>query len=273
MTGLPTSSGGLALSAPMALSSFVDGRLWGVRQGTGRPWLLALHGWGRDHSDFTGLVSGTDAVVLDLPGFGASPEPPEPWSTAQYADLVASVLDGFGGAAVVVGHSFGARVAVHLTLDRRVRALVLTGAPLANAPGHVQARPHFAYRAGRALHRARLLGDRRMERLRQRYGSEDYRNASEVMRGVLVKSVRETAESAYVPLLRDFMAGGGSVELVWGEGDSVASLTGLRSALSGLSDDATHVTVVPRAGHLLTPGLTEQLRAAALRHRPGPQAR
>lgn len=251
----------------MALSSFLDGRLWGARHGTGRPWVLALPGWGRDHTDFEPVLTGIDAVALDLPGFGASPEPPEPWSTAEYSDLVAPVLQEFGTAAVVVGHSFGARVAVQLTTEQKVHALVLTGAPLTPTPGRGGERPALAFRAGRALHKRGLINPARMERLRQRYGSDDYRRASEVMRGVLVRAVQETSKSAYLPALRAFVEGGGALELVWGEVDQVASLAGLRAALSGYPGEATRVTVVPGAGHLLSSAVCEELRAALLRQR------
>ena len=99
----------------MALSTFSSGRLWGARYGTARPWVLALHGWGRDHHDFDDVLAGLDAVALDLPGHGVAPEPPEPWSTQQYAEWVAPILGDLGGGPwVVLGHSFGARVAVHL---------------------------------------------------------------------------------------------------------------------------------------------------------------
>ena len=249
----------------MALSSFAGGRLWGARQGTGRPWVLALPGWGRDHNDFASALAGLDAVALDLPGFGAVPEPPAPWSTAEYAEAVVAVLDDLCERAVVVGHSFGGRVAVRLASDRRVAALVLTGAPLAPPPGRALPRPPLAYRAGRMLHRAGLVGSDRMERLRQKYGSDDYRCAGEVMRGVLVKAVKETSEGAYIPALRAFVEAGGALELVWGEHDRVASLAGVTAGLQGLAGGAVRTTVVQGAGHLLSSQLAQALRDAVLR--------
>ena len=127
----------------MALSTFARGRLWGARHGTGEPWVLALHGWARDHHDFDPVLAGLDAVALDLPGHGVAPGPPAPWSTAEYAQWVAPVLDDLrSGPVVVVGHSFGARVAVRLAEEMgdfggtgRVSAMVLVGAPLAPPPG------------------------------------------------------------------------------------------------------------------------------------------
>lgn len=249
----------------MVLSSFAGGRLWGAREGSRRPRVLALAGWERDHTDFAPVLAGLDAAALDLPGFGAVPEPPEPWSTAQYAQLVACALSEFAGQVTVLGHSFGARVAVHLARDPRVTALVLTGAPLALPPGQRSRRPALGYRAARSLSRVGLVGAKRMERLRDKYGSQDYRRASPVMRGVLVKAVDETARSAYMPALRSFVAAGGSLELVWGEDDDVASLAGVTAGLAGLPTGSVRVTVVPGAGHLLGPGLAEALRAAVLR--------
>jgi pimeloyl-ACP methyl ester carboxylesterase len=244
--------------------------------------VLALHGWGRDHHDFDTVLAGLDAVALDLPGHGVAPEPPEAWSTAQYAQWVAPVLADLGGGPwVVLGHSFGARVAVHLAAatsaaqgDRPcTAALVLTGAPLAPPPDRRPARPSIAYRAGRALHRAGLVSDDRMEQLRRRHGSDEYRRASPVMRGVLVKAVNETASAAYIPPLRQWVAGGGALELVWWERDPEASLQGVLSGLNGSNGSASpqpgpNVRTVPGLGHLINNELVAEVRAALLRHRP-----
>ena len=263
----------------MALSTFASGRLWGARYGTGRPWVLALHGWARDHHDFDPVLSGLDAVALDLPGHGVAPEPPAAWSSTEYAQWVAPVLEELGaGPLVVVGHSFGARVAVRLTGQApacpgagRIAALVLVGAPMAPPPGQAARRPPLAYRAGGALRRAGLLPEARMEQLRQKYGSEDYRRASRTMRGVLVKAVAETAASAYVPSVRSWAAAGRALELVWGEQDTVTSRAGLEAALGGLPPSApVRTTVVPAAGHLMTPPVAAEVRAAVVRHQPAP---
>src|SRR5436309_7264659 len=96
------------------LTAFDDGRLFGATTGDGHPWVLALHGWRRTHRDFDRVLAGIDAIALDLPGFGASPEPPDAWGSAAFADAITPVLDTFDTAPVVLGHSFGGRVAVQL---------------------------------------------------------------------------------------------------------------------------------------------------------------
>jgi pimeloyl-ACP methyl ester carboxylesterase len=107
-----------------------------------------------------------------------------------------------------------------------------------------------------------------MERLRQKYGSDDYRRASPTMRAVLVKAVAETAGATYLPLLRDWVLGGGLLELVWGENDQVAPLAGPRSGLAAPPEVPVELTVVPGAGHLINAALADGLQAALGRHRP-----
>ena len=245
------------------LKAFDNGRLFGASFGGGEPWLLALHGWRRTHADFGRLLDGErplDAVAVDLPGFGATPAPPEPWGSADYAAALDGLLDGLAPRAVVLGHSFGGRVAAQLTARRpdRVAALVLTGVPLLRPAGPGR-RPPRPYRVARWLHARGVLDERRMERYRQRYGSADYRAASGVMRQVLVRVVNESYEEQLAAIRCP-------VELVWADDDTEAPIDVARRA-AGLLSDAT-LSVCPGAGHLTPLTAPDALRAAVERHRP-----
>jgi pimeloyl-ACP methyl ester carboxylesterase len=247
------------------LKAFAGGRLFGTLHGSPPPRVVALHGWGRTHRDFDAALAGVDALALDLPGFGATPEPAEPWGAAGYAAAVAAVLDEADEPVVVVGHSFGGRVAVHLAAaaPERVRALVLTGVPLVRPPGAVRRKAALPFRVARALHRRGLVGEDRMERLRQRYGSADYRAARGVMRAVHVTAVNETYEEQ----LRALRC---PVELVWGadDADVPVSVAEAAAALvgSGVGSRATAtVTVLPGVGHLVPTAAPDDLRAAVSR--------
>ncbi|PLS75538.1 MAG: hypothetical protein CYG61_06790, partial [Actinobacteria bacterium] len=230
------------------LSAFASGRLFGVVYGAGAPSVLALHGWGRSGADFDATLQDLDAVALDLPGFGATPAPPEPWGAAEYAQAVAAVLDELATPIVVVGHSFGGRVAVHLAAaePERIAALVLTGVPLVRAPGAAATprRPALGYRVARALHRRGLLPEDRMEALRRRHGSPDYRAATGVMRDVLVRAVNETYEEQLAAITCP-------VELVWGDDDPEVPLAVAEAAAARVAGGAgaASLTVVPGAGH------------------------
>jgi len=247
----------------VALRSFAGGRLFGEWIGGAAPRVLALHGWGRTHRDFAAVLDGLDAVALDLPGFGASP-PPEGGlvapGAAAYAAVVAEALPQIAGPLVVVGHSFGGRVAVHLAATRpeAVSALVLAGVPLLRSVDSSNARPRVGYRLLRALHRRGLVSDARMERLRRRDGSADYRNASGVMRDVLVKVVNETYEQP----LRAIAC---PVELVWGDDDPQVPLAVAERAAALLGDRA-RLTVVAGAGHDTPRTATAELRGAIEHH-------
>ena len=80
--------------------------------------VIALHGWGRTHRDFDVCLEGLNAISIDLPGFGVSPPPTHAGGAAMYADLISPLLDTCRTPIVVVGHSFGGRVAVHLAEQR-----------------------------------------------------------------------------------------------------------------------------------------------------------
>jgi pimeloyl-ACP methyl ester carboxylesterase len=246
------------------LQAFDEGAIFGARWGRGEPLVVALHGWGRSHHDFEAALGSASAggplasVGLDLPGFGASPAPSEPWGSARYADAVARVLVQVSGRpVVVVGHSLGGRVALQLGARHpgAVGALVLTGAPIGpKAPGAGRLAP--GYRVARRLHRAHLLSEPAMERARQRYGSADYRAAAGVMRQILVRMVAEDY-SDVVGRLRC------PVELVWGADDTVAP-PGMARWLRDQVPGAVLVEC-PEVGHLVPVAAPGALRGAVER--------
>jgi pimeloyl-ACP methyl ester carboxylesterase len=277
------------------LTSFDGGRLFGEVYGSGAPKVIALHGWARDHHDFDLVLGGaaalaarsatarpgesgagslsrslTDldlpesalpAIGLDLPGFGGTPEPERAWSTAEYATALAPLLDAAAGPVVVVGHSFGGRVAVHLAAQHpgRVGGLVLTGAPLFSPNGSSRPpRPPLRYRLVRGLARRGLVGEDRLERLRRRYGSADYRAASGVMREVLVKSVAEGRDGCYVQSLHALTC---PLELVWGALDTAAP-PAVAEQIAAAAGGPANLVVLEGVGHMTPCAAPGHLRAA-----------
>lgn len=241
------------------LQAFASGRLFGASHGSGTPWVLALHGWRRDHRDFALTLEGLDAVAVDLPGFGATPAPDGAWGSSDYAAAVEPVLAELERPAVLLGHSFGGRVAVHLAARRpdAVRALVLTGVPLIRKQG--TGKPAFSFRIARALNRRGLVSDARMDALREQQGSADYRAAKGVMRSVFVRVVNESYEDQ----LRTLRC---PVELVWGDDDTEAPIAVAEQAAAMVP--GARLTRVPGAGHLTPLTAPAALRDALLRHRP-----
>jgi pimeloyl-ACP methyl ester carboxylesterase len=237
----------------VTLRAFADGHLFGRLHGQLPARVLALHGWARSGADFDAVLDGLDAVALDLPGFGATPEPPEPWTSARYAEAVAGALPEIGRPLVVIGHSFGGRVALHLAArwPDLVAGLVLTGVPIYRLAG---GRTSPLYRLARALNRAGVLGEDRMERLRRRYGSADYRAASPTMRGVLVNVVHERYDDQLAAVRCP-------VRLVWGADDEPAPAEVARMAAQVLGERA-ELRILPGHGHFLVRSAPADLRAS-----------
>lgn len=242
----------------MALRSLADGALFAEVYGEGPPQVLALHGWGRRGRDFSASLEGIPALALDLPGFGASPSPGTVIGAEGYAEMVARTLDSFAEPPVLVGHSFGGRVAVCLAAmhPETTGALVLTGVPLTRLSP--VSKPPLGYRVLRALHRAGLISEDRIEARRHKIGSADYRAASGVMRGILVRVVGETYESQ----LRRIRS---PVHLLWGESDREVPLAVARRAADVLEQagvSAVTLEVLPGVGHDVPREAPQALRSA-----------
>jgi pimeloyl-ACP methyl ester carboxylesterase len=213
-----------------------------VSDGPG-PLIAGLHGWARDRNDLRTALAKYRRIVVDLPGFGLSAVPPAAWGAADYAACVAAVLQEHHGGepAVVVGHSFGGRVAVCLAAARPdlVRGLVLCGVPLLRDSGADV--PPLGYRVARRAHRLGLLSGQRFEVIRRARGSDDYNAASGIMREVLVRVVNESYDGQLSAITCP-------VAMLWGSADQAVppSMAGRASALL----PAPVVTeVIEGAGH------------------------
>jgi len=165
------------------------------------PAVVLLHGWGGCIASMgpirEALKTSCTVVSIDLPGFGESKAPDDVWGSARYASCVGEMLvaAGFPQATCVIGHSFGGKVAAYLALQHivRVDALVLVGTPGARLPLSEETQRRIA-KARRGKRIAAMLPGPIRRSIEARYaklGSEDYRNATGVMRDILVKTVNE----------------------------------------------------------------------------------
>ncbi len=79
--------------------------------------VVLLHGWGSNIELFENmselLARKYHVVAPDMPGFGLSDEPKEPWRVDDYVDFVLKFLEPFAPEKVTfLGHSFGGRVII-----------------------------------------------------------------------------------------------------------------------------------------------------------------
>ena len=113
----------------------VGGLTVAYRQAGSGPALVLLHGAFEDGRTWIWQMQNLSdefaVIALDAPGFGASSDPPATWTTADYGNHLADVLDALGlDRPTVVGLSFGSVYALALYRERpgAVGALVLVSA-------------------------------------------------------------------------------------------------------------------------------------------------
>lgn len=99
--------------------------------------VVILHGWNLSGDRFEPLAlvlrkMGYRVFTPDFPGFGSEPAPKKPWHVVDYAEFLMEYLHKYRiHMPLIIGHSFGGRVALKLIqlYPKVARALVLTGTP------------------------------------------------------------------------------------------------------------------------------------------------
>lgn len=249
-TGTPrVVSTALGVTLCIVLTTLLDGELLAERHGDSSFSVVALHGWGRTRADWNPVLSGLDAIAIDLPGHGATQAPATAWGSPQYADHVLAALDreldGEDRKIVLLAHSFGGRVGIHMAAHRPelFSRLVFTGVPFIRPTG--SGKSPALFRVAKRLHRLGLLPDSAMNHYRERYGSADYRDAHGIMREIFVKVVNENYD-AEIATVADAQI---PMDLVWGSEDTAAPL----SANAVVADrvPSAQLEVINGSGHLL----------------------
>ncbi|MBI5405311.1 MAG: alpha/beta hydrolase [Candidatus Kerfeldbacteria bacterium] len=214
------------------------------------PVILMLHGWGDSMATFDRLADQLATkfrvVRLDLPGHGRSQVPAEPWNLDHYVELVAAFIKKLGlDVELLVGHSFGGRIAIKGLADHRLRSprtvLIASAGLRRSSP---QRWPFMAIaKVGKwltAVPPLRSIRSRLQAKLYRRAGSE-YLDAGP-LRPTFLNIVREdlsgAAQQIDIPAL-----------LIWGERDDATPLADGRR-LAGLIP-RSRLLVIPDASHFV----------------------
>lgn len=227
----------------------IDGQTLAYTQaGSGRP-LVLMHGWGCDHTTVASIAA-TAALShtvynVDFPGFGASPEPAAVWSVYDYADLISRFIDCMGlDTPVLVGHSFGGRVAIILGSRRSVDKIVLVDAagikPRRSLTYYYKVYTFKAAKLAMKLLYGAEGAQKRIDSMRARRGSSDYASASPRMRAIMSRVVNEDL-TRLLPLVN------ASTLLIWGENDTATPLADAKKMNSLLPDSG--LVSFPGCGH------------------------
>lgn len=221
-----------------------------IQYGEGKDVLL-LHGWGQNIQMMKpigdNLCRNHRITIIDFPGFGESDEPLVPWTIRDYAVLVEKLVKELGiKKPVVMGHSFGGRVAIYFSADNPIEKLVLFGSPCIREKTALPL-------SVRILKKLKTLPglDKLGEKMKKYIGSRDYKAASPIMRQTLVNVVNEDLAS-YARRIEE------PTLLIWGENDTEAPVEGAKE-LEKIMIDAgliilpgTHYAYLENLGQVIT---------------------
>ena len=158
------------------------------------PAIVFLHGWGGSTDSWLGVAKrisgfGFFAVIVDFAGFGKTPEPVNPYGVENYAKDVATLITELDLCNVtIVGHSFGGRVAIYLAAAQIVN---IGKVVLVDSAG-VLPRRGIKYKLKTARYKSlkrQVLAGKKDESVLNKYGSEDYRILSRVMKQTFINVV------------------------------------------------------------------------------------
>ena len=157
-----------------------------TQYGEGENEVVLLHGWGQNIQmmDFIGQhLNNAHITILDFPGFGGSEEPEQSMNVTEYAEWLHFLLRILNiDNPVLIGHSFGGRVAIKYASIYPVDKLVLLATPCIRH----RHKPNMKERLYKVVKKTPFG-----EIVRKRFGSLDYNNATPIMRETLVKVVNE----------------------------------------------------------------------------------
>ncbi len=223
--------------------------------GGDKPIVLFLHGWAAPVSggSYTRIIEHLAprfrVIAPDLPGFGGSEDPKTAWCVDDYADFVEALATELGiTEAILMCHSYGGRVSIKL-MTRKTCAFAVKKAVFIDAAG---IRPKrgvkyyykvYTYKCMKKLATVSCIAKcfpSLVERVKKRSGSSDYRNANDVMRQTMVRSINEDL-TALLPHIS------ASTLLIWGEKDTATPLSDGQK-MEKLIPDAGLVTLAG-AGH------------------------
>ncbi len=151
--------------------------------------IVYLHGWGQNIEMMEPIANpfknSHRLIILDLPGFGKSEEPKSAWTLEDYADMIHNLLNSLEVKKVnLIGHSFGGKISLVYAMKYDVKKMILLGSPY-----KVKIKkPSLKVRILKKMKNVPLLGGI-ADKIKTQMGSVDYRNATPMMRNILVKHV------------------------------------------------------------------------------------
>ncbi len=195
-----------------------------------KPTVVLLHGWGQNIQMMKPVgdnLTDYDVIIIDLPGHGNSEEPKEVWLLTDFVDMIHALLTSLNiDDPILIGHSFGGKISLLYASKYQTKKLILFGSPF-----KVKKNPNSL--KVKILKKLKSLPGLKniAETMKKHMGSEDYRNASPMMRDILVKHVN-------TDITEDVKKIKCSAIIIWGTNDAAVPIADAYELETLISDSA-----------------------------------
>ena len=188
-----------------------------VDYGTKENPIVLLHGWGQNIEMMKSLgdqfQDNHRIIILDLPGFGQSSEPAFAWNLNDYVELLEIMFKRLKVInPTIIGHSFGGKIGLLYASRHKVNKLICLASPYKKQIKKDSLKVKILKAA------KKIPGIKNLESFAKKHiGSTDYKNASEMMRNILVNHVNhditDDVRKITCPTL-----------LIWGTSDTAVAI-------------------------------------------------
>ena len=213
--------------------------------------LVFLHGWVQNIEMMKPVAdpfsSDYDIIIIDLPGHGKSEEPTSVYTVYDFVDCVKSLLDSLKiKNPTLIGHSFGGKTSLLYSSMYDVKKLILF------APSYKKEIEKLSLKTKMLKSAKKIPGLKKLEGFAKKHiGSTDYKNASPLMRQILVETVnfdiRDQVSKIKCPTL-----------LIWGTLDEAVDVSGayeleklIPDAGVVIYENCTHYAYLERLGQTI----------------------
>lgn len=212
--------------------------------------IVFLHGWNQNIEMMKALSDllekDYNIIIVDLPGFGKSTEPKEALTVDDYVEIINKLLLKLKiKEPSLVGHSFGGKISLLYASKYKVDKLIVLGSPFKVRYKKQPIKVKFL----KFLKKIPIL-NKFEEFAKSKIGSTDYKNASAIMREILVKTVNyditKQVQKIKAPTL-----------IIWGEFDEEVPVSHAKELKSLIVDsglvilkNSTHYAYLENKGQV-----------------------
>lgn len=213
---------------------------------------IIIHGWGTDLYSMrlttSILAKKYNTYTIDLPGFGKSDKLDKSFTVNDYANIVIHFIEKMGIKNVcLVGHSYGGRIIIKINNKKNLpfdikQNVFIDAAGIKHKPK--KRAKTYIFKLLKIIYMNLPISkeekEKKLNELKTKFGSTDYRNATALMRDTLVKSVNEDLSEEIKNINRKTL-------IIWGEEDTDTPLEDALYMKKNISEST--LKIIEKAGH------------------------